>query len=232
MQYTDASPTADGGPRRVVGAMALVVGAIFGIVGLSGAEGLAYTGPVATPGSAASNKASYWGAGCTKLDIGSGKSWTADKSYDLVVLKAGTTDYAFSDVVAGDVLTIPKAISHFIFCPTTTTTTTTTATTTTTTTVPKTTTTTTTVPEETTTTTTSVAQQGPTTTTTVPEETTTTTSVAQQGPTTTVASAAVTTTTVPAKLPTTGSELSLAVLGGLLVAVGVTLLTVSRIRTV
>ena len=239
MQYTDAIPTVAGGPRRVVGAMALVVGAILGIVGLSSGEGLAFTGPVETTNSSDSNKPSYWGAGCTKLDRAGGTSWTADKSYDIVVLKAGTTDYAFYDVVKGDVLTIPQAISHFIFCPATTTTTTTTTVpeeTTTTTTVPETT-TTTTVPEETTTTTTVVDQGGPTTTTTLPEETTTsttttTTLVGQQGPTTTVASAAATTTTVPRRLPTTGGEMRLAMLGGVLIAVGVTMLTLSRTRTV
>jgi LPXTG-motif cell wall-anchored protein len=212
--------------------MALVVGAIMGVVGLSATQGLAFTGPVATPNTSDSNKASYWGPGCTKLDTGNGGvSWVADGSYDIVVLKSGTTDYAFYDVVAGDVLQIPQDISHFIFCPptTTTTTTTTTSTTTSTTTVPDET-TTTTVPDETTTTT-AVGQQGPTTT--APEETTTTTAaVGQQGPTTTVTASGAVTTTLPTQLPSTGSELQLAVLGGVLMASGVTLLTVSRRRTV
>ena len=219
MQYTKVFPTSDRGPRRVVGAMALVVGAIMGVVGLSATQGLAFTGPVATPNTSDSNKASYWGPGCTKLDTGNGGvSWVADGSYDIVVLKSGTTDYAFYDVVAGDVLQIPQDISHFIFCPPTTTTTT------------STTTSTTTVPDETTTTT-AVGQQGPTTT--APEETTTTTAaVGQQGPTTTVTASGAVTTTLPTQLPSTGSELQLAVLGGVLMASGVTLLTVSRRRTV
>lgn len=223
MQYSTAAsttPPTTHRARRVTGAFAVVLGVVLTAVGLSAGPSLAFTGPVATPSTAASNDASYWGAGCTKLDESGEKSWTADASYSIVVLKAGTTDYAFSDVVAGDVLTIPQEISHFIFCPPT-------STTTTTTTVVEAETTTTTAPPEEATTTTVVETVAPTTTSTPV--------VGQAGPTTTLAaSAGATVAPEDVELPQTGTDTttSLAVIGGLLMAAGMTMLSLARRRTI
>jgi hypothetical protein len=246
-------------PRTVAGTIAIAVGTVLATIGLSAGPAGAYSGSAQLPNSSDSNKPSYWGTGCWKVEPASGLSWTADADYSVVVLKAGSVDYVYYDVEKGDVLTVGQnAISHFIFCPPTPTTTTTEPEdTTTTTTEPEDTTTTTTEPEDTTTTTTepedttttTTEPEDTTTTTTEPEDTTTTsvasggptttvaptTSVASQGPTTTVrASAAVTTTTVARRLPATGGglNLSLSVVGLLFVVLGgVMTLTARRTAT-
>jgi LPXTG-motif cell wall-anchored protein len=179
--------------RTVVGAIALILGVAATSIGLSAGSTLAYTGPVITANTSDSNKEGYWGPGCTKLDQGASTSWTATADYSLVVLKAGNFDYAFSNVVKGDVLTIPQNISHFIFCPPAVTTTTQPEVTTTT--QPEV--TTTTQPEVTTTT------QPEVTTTTQPEVTTTT-----QPEVTTTTQPEVTTTTQPEVTTTTQPEVT------------------------
>jgi hypothetical protein len=88
--------------------MAVGIAALF--LGTAAGTTAAYTGPVAMTNTPASNQASYWGPGCTKLDSGAGRSWTATADYGTLVLKSGNTDYVFYDVVAGDVLTIPQEI--------------------------------------------------------------------------------------------------------------------------
>jgi LPXTG-motif cell wall-anchored protein len=180
--------------RVIVGLCAMVVGGATLFVGTAAGSTAAYTGPEPMVNTPASNQASYWGAGCVKLDESGSTSWTAPADYSIVVLKSGNTDYVFRDVVAGDTLTIPQDISHFILCPPATTTTTQPATTTTTT--QPATTTTTTQPATTTTTT----QPATTTTTTQPATTTTTT---QPATTTTTTQPATTTTTTQPDVTTT-----------------------------
>jgi LPXTG-motif cell wall-anchored protein len=206
-------------PRRrtLIGVTAITIGVLATTIGISSSSGLAYTGPVVTDNTSESNEPGYWGPTCTKLDMGDDTSWEADADYTLLVLKSGNFDYAFSNVVEGDVLTIPQDISHFIFCPPMTTTTTITTTTTTT-----------TLPATTTTTlagTTTTTLAG--TTTTAPE-TSTTLQAQLPPPTTLVASQAA--TTVAAQLPETGADRTdiMALVGMALVGMGLTLVLGSR----
>lgn len=233
MGHSTSTPTTNHRSRSVIGALALTIGVSLTAFGLTGGASLAFTGPDELPSTAASNEAAYWGEGCWKLDEPGGLSWVADADYSKVVLKAAQTDFVFYDVEKDDVLTVDQnAISHFIFCPpaaTTTTTTTIVEEETTTTTVVEEETTTTVVKEETTTT---VVEESPTTT--LAEEEPTTTLAAQAGPTTTqTASAGATTTPLAVELPSTGVDTttSLAVIGALLTAAGLTLLSLSRRRT-
>lgn len=218
MRYTSTSSITHR-PRSVTGALAVAIGAILAVAGISASSTLAYSSSEALPSTAASNEPGYWGANCTKLDQPGGLSWTADADYGIVVLKAAQTDYVYYGVVKGDVLNVGKnAISHFIFCPPTTTTTTTTTATTTTTLV-----------GDTTTTTTATTLVDDTTTTV--EEATPTTLLAQAGPTTTsTAGAGATTTPLAVDLPRTGVDTttSLTVIGGLLMAAGIAMLTLAR----
>ena len=106
------------------------------------------------------NQSEYWCEEGFKVEWdGDVREYVSDSDYSLVVIKAGVENYTFEDVREGDVLTVPKGISHIIFCEPT-------PPTTTSTTVPEE--TTTTVKEEQSTTTTI----GTTTTQTVPQSTT------------------------------------------------------------
>lgn len=169
------------------------------------------------------NDAAYWGETCFKIDEGpGGSSWVADANYLKVVLKAGTENFIFDNVVQGqEVATSGQDISHMILCPYPETTTT--LATTTTTLDP---TTTTTVGETTTTlreTTTTVGR-----TTTTLRETTTTPPRTVTIPTTTTTTVVVsstqadTTTTIPiSELPFTGFRLgSVLAIGLALTALG------------
>ena len=100
------------------------------------------------------NQPEYWCEEGFKVEWdGDIREYVSDSDYALVVIKAGVENYVFENVQEGDVLTVPKGISHIIFCEPTTPTTTST-----------------TVPEETTTT----VKEEESTTTTVQETTTTT----------------------------------------------------------
>ena len=123
-----------------------------------------------------SNQPGYWGDDCYKVEPIEGEplTYTADRNYRLVVLKAATQNFVFEDVKAGDVLQVGngRAISHIIFCEgstssTTTSTRPTTSSTSTSTSTSTTTTETTTPPSSTTTT------EPPTTSTSTPPSTTT-----------------------------------------------------------
>jgi hypothetical protein len=47
-----------------------------------------------------------------KEDSGSGNSWTSDGDYTVVLIKAGRATYVFTEVERGDVLNVPKGVSH------------------------------------------------------------------------------------------------------------------------
>ena len=67
--------------------------------------------------------------GCYKIEWeGDELTWVADQDYESVTIKAGTEQYVFTDVNAGDLLEVPKGISHIIFCEGSTTSSTTTTT--------------------------------------------------------------------------------------------------------
>ena len=126
-----------------------------------------------------------------------------------MVIKAGTENHLFYDVRAGDILSVPKGISHVIYCeeetPSTTSTTS-----------PPVTTTTSTVPPPSTTTTMPPTQSTTTTTPSVTPTTTpsTSTSLPPAVPTT------VTVTTLD-ELPYTGMGQSLAMIGAAVLLLGV-----------
>ena len=163
------------------------------------------------------NQPEYWCEEGFKVEWdGDVREYVSDSDYALVVIKAGVENYVFENVQEGDVLTVPKGISHIIFCePTTPTTTSTT--------VPEE--TTTTVKEEQSTTTTI----GTTTTQTVPPSTTSTT------PTTETTITLTTTGTTPpptsppiTELPFTGVKEFLLPLSIILLSTGAFLLRKTR----
>lgn len=163
------------------------------------------------------NQPEYWCEEGFKVEWdGDIREYVSDSDYALVVIKAGVENYVFENVQEGDVLTVPKGISHIIFCePTTPTTTSTT--------VPEE--TTTTVKEEQSTTTTI----GTTTTQTVPPSTTSTT------PTTETTITLTTTGTTPpptsppiTELPFTGVKEFLLPLSIILLSTGAFLLRKTR----
>lgn len=164
----------------------------------------------ALAGTSDQNHPEYWGDTCYKIDEApGGSSWTADQDYLLVVLKAGTENHQFHNVLEGQTLTTPtgKDISHLILClPPSVTTTTPSSTVTslsTTTTLQTTTTldsTTTTEPQ------TTSSSEPPTTTTTQETSTTTSTqpstSTSQPTTTTEATETSTSTTTIPATTTT------------------------------
>ncbi len=99
--------------KRIVAATALSFCAVF--VGAGAAH--AY-GSYEEPASAESNKASYWGDNCTKVEYRDGvKSVYAPGDYDFVVVKAGRFNTVYENFGPGAVSAISgKDISHIIYC--------------------------------------------------------------------------------------------------------------------
>jgi len=102
--------------KTVLSALALAACAVLGASTAAQASG-AYE----MPASSETNKASYWGEGCVKVEFGDGVSalelWD---SYDVVVVKAGRTITVYEDFWGGEVSALSgKDISHIIWCPST-----------------------------------------------------------------------------------------------------------------
>ncbi len=97
----------------IIVSWALVVGAVTALFTLTAAPAAADTEV------SEQNDPAFWGDDCDKSDQAlQGPRWTADTSYRLVVLKAGTENFQFHDVQPGDVLTTGngKDVSHVIRC--------------------------------------------------------------------------------------------------------------------
>jgi len=80
--------------------------------------------PVDNPNHPAYWEAMYPGLDCHKADHEFGKSFTAHHYYSVVIVKGGTLNEVYLNVMPGDVLTAainpnndkPYGISHIIFC--------------------------------------------------------------------------------------------------------------------